>query len=73
MRDPDDTAGTQPVTQGTVDPTGARRARREASANFIEAVELGTTVRQVAASLRELRDANHFGETLDLSMRRRKL
>jgi len=56
---------------GTVDPAGAKRARAAASAHLVDAIEQGVVVRSVSASLRELREANHFAELLEESMLRR--
>lgn len=57
---------------GTVDPSGAKRARAEASAALVDAIEMGVDVRHVSASLRELREKNHFAELLEESMLRRR-
>jgi len=57
---------------GTVDPSGAKRARAAASASLVDAIEMGVDVRNVSASLRQLREANHFAELLTESMERRR-
>lgn len=48
--------------------TGGARARAEAETNLVEAVALWPEVKRVAASLRELREANGFTEQIRLAM-----
>jgi hypothetical protein len=53
------------------EPTDAQRARLRASKALLDTIDQGVEVRSVSASLRELREVNHFGDLLEESMRRR--
>lgn len=53
-------------------PTGGKDALRAATANLAEARAQSPAVREVADSLRDLRERNHFAETLTKTMRARR-
>lgn len=51
------------------EPTEAAAAKQDAAASLDEARGRWTAVRQVAGSLRELRERNHFAEQIERIMR----